>query len=961
MWFKSGIEQRGTPRKLFKHLTRTVILSDVNFVERDLNQELFLASMVTYPPLELCRYFDFTHEWETVWADISQQVHESSGAQGERQPRRALTLHNVDEVFKKAKGQAGLKTNLSAADVLSVIKGVHIRSYKRLMGLWSRQRDPWTNAAVANWSLAIANAFVSSDEVSGECLITALTRLLDLSHVAAAKCAKSLHNLIRRTCMFDNATLEPMEYTRLMYMDSLFSRNEDYPYSARDEILMRSVVGHTKKMWDPSKKVWSSELFDVEYSRCLKRTLRSLSSGAWVQPTFSDFWSQATQWVAAGSAPGYKVQVNFDGELLKMRPNKRLALEAITLEELMDTLAIMDPILHSRASVKLENGKNRALWNSAVKHYILSSYLLESFEKHAGGLDWYDSADGVKKSLSRKLERFGQALEMCDTFMWDYADFNINHGLDEQAQMWLEIGYICAEHAVDEEAYSDSINVATWVATAVLNTVMEDQTTGLIMRTVRSLLTGTRGTGFTNTINNGVYSELMDLNFTRMFGVLLFLSRVCRGDDMHSKVRHWLAGWLGTTMFTIQGTPGQDIKVMYALGTGEYLRETIDCNGVRYSANRAIAGLINGEYAPVTLNDMYDKARAHLDQMELLRERGLAEPFLAPLLGKILRNKCKLVFSVGREGVDKQKHVITVDLPYLCTSQRYGGLGATPPFWLIHSLGELQTYRDVPSRPKYTTPKAILDQLHGVRSAMYRKDLYTSGYPIPQIDDVVKSMVSANVGSALPSTVVSNNLYHYGVGMLEWTAKLSRSSTQRRLASNPPFKLAKGVYKQLKDAYSLSTILFDSPETSIKHTHGVLTGLVAASKLRIWEAAAPYFSIHSSRRKLKEGVAILAKALKDEHSRRKLLMVMGEYNMHKSHAVGIQWLIGDLPFDDLRSSVLSHTALAVVRDTQIQAMWYVGLLHHLSSDQCVAVINTLQDMLLHYVEVEHKVMHEIHV
>jgi hypothetical protein len=681
-------------------------------------------------------------------------------------------LNTADLRYVKAKGRAGQATHLMLSDVILLA----IRMGRAgLMRRWLCTVDAyicdWSNAALTAWGLYILTSGVEDKLMP----LFVDCRLTSIPQIKAVKLIKDLHNWVRatHTWPFCNCGwLDAIEATKFHYLSQLFGRLEDYALSAEAEMYMRAAAGPLKT-WigtDGHLLLSDTQRYQQELQLAISQTMEGLlSTHSVYAPSFEEFWASFLTWSSSGSSPGFRTILQGPEGIEKGRVNKRLAIATMDASDILHLIGAPDPILHSRFAIKYENEKNRALWNTSLAFYVLGSYLLASGENKLDGESWCDMNAAAGRRFHDVVRRLQHLENGGDLLAWDYADFNLNHELDVQRKLWLS--YARAIQARNTNPKTNALigRIANWIGTAITHTYLEHTVGGerFILQVSRSLMTGTRGTAFTNTCLNGIYSKLINKCSTELFAQPIFLEPLTgRGDDMISGLTSPLMGAVGAKLINLMGFAGQESKVLMG-SVGEFLRQHYIPGHVGGYPARSAAGLTGGEFFNVTVNNPYERYAAILEQLHLARHRGLT---VGPLLLEILAARnCKLVGTL--HGV---KHTIAVDPRVVHARVTNGGMG-------VHDLnGELNNYEITHNgMPLYAVAGKYLEQL-GTKS-LQRKAwaLHNYGGDNKDCQALLHELISSCIGSDLPSHIVSDGLYHYMLRWLEWKPMLSQAIVER--------------------------------------------------------------------------------------------------------------------------------------------------------------------------------------
>jgi len=333
--------------------------------------------------------------------------------------------------------------------------------------------------------------------------------------------------------------------------------------------------------------------------------------------------------------------------------------------------------MYSKAATKFENGKQRIIWNTSMAHYLAHAYILDHFEPFTKEGTWYSASHTSFHRLARSVART-KALKEAVGFMWDYADFNINHTVMAQVMLFSSLLEVIKSRLDGDAAVvANVINILTlltkWVNRAKANAFLHDPETGYIQQALRSLASGERATSFVNTFLSRAYRLLHDRTSLRLFGHTLFLpASDHQGDDVFALVKSPIDATLAGALFLTMGYAGQLYKISCNYEpTGEYLRLQYDATGWGGYPIRSSMGMFSGEYFDDTSPDPPARSVAIFNQYQKVKGRGGAlEPHIIDLL--ISRNAA-LVYSENGKKIR-----VTTPTQLALIPRALGGLGAQP-------------------------------------------------------------------------------------------------------------------------------------------------------------------------------------------------------------------------------------------------------------------------------------------
>lgn len=590
-------------------------------------------------------------------------------------PERVALAKSLDARYPKVPGRAGAKTNLAPSDILMSETNdpvIHLMAV-RLDGV----PNDW-EATFAAALLALSLASVPARDMS--IWLCNQSWFFSLDFLDAAKVLKQIHTAIRTTRMAPWGQFLSADEARCLYgLDALPGRNEKFKFDATAEIMMRIA--------DPSIRAYIGRdgsldytNYDLDLYQSIDEAVTSVLPGRVHLESFSHWYDRRMFWAAAGGAPGATVRWATDGD--RQRLNKRGALLLIPEIHMLNILKnVLDPVLYSKAAVKFENGKNRAIWNTAIEHYVIQAYILDMFEGANESGTWNAgaaSADEMLRGTVRRLLNLGDRVGL----MWDFSDFNINHTLTAQTYLWQAVERALLKRgsgttSIDTLVCAQDIRMATAFIVGARNfTVLHDTETDFIARVSRSLQSGERATSFTNTFLNRAYTLQVRRYFVRSCGrPIIHDESYHQGDDVYLTVDNVCDAQEVCYAYNLLGYAGQVHKIMadYPNSRGEFLRIHYD-----YQLKRAVGypvrsymGLIGGEFFREGLADPGARSISFSDQVAKVNRRG------GRISKRLLERLQVKNTSLSYTSEDKKSHKVTVPPDLLTTPVRFGGYAST--------------------------------------------------------------------------------------------------------------------------------------------------------------------------------------------------------------------------------------------------------------------------------------------
>lgn len=558
------------------------------------------------------------------------------------------------------------------------------------LAMLSREETDW--GSIAAISLVLLPYF---SELGGVYASEALLALLPSPFpplIEYAKLCKALNQGLRLSYTFPRpsgcyARLSQEEVRQLTGLDVLPGRNEVFAVSHIGDMFMRASHGSLPTVLltaTDGTPHYDRAAYDQEMRECIAEALQSILPSR-LQPTsFSRWYARREFWAASGGAPGAKLswlrvdESSLDAklEVERVRLNKRAAL--LLVPEAYHRRHFADPasaVLYSKAAPKFENGKRRIIWNTSLTHYVAQGFLLDLVEPHFRQGTWYSAANSAPHRTARSIARHAE-LHQATGFMWDYADFNINHSQDAQVLLFSVLAELIRERLPRDDPSSaicaaDVTRITAWVNAAKRNFFMHDSESGYVQEAVRSLASGERATSFVNTVLSRAYRLQHDRASQRLLGRQLLLPRSDhQGDDVFATVASMPDATLAGCLFLLTGYAGQLFKITCNYTpSGEFLRQFYGLHGIAGYPIRSAMGLFSGEYFEDLPPDPPSRVAATFMQFAKVTARGGAfEPHLITLLTS--RN-ASLAYS------DKQGRVHHVSCPpaLAVVPRALGGLG----------------------------------------------------------------------------------------------------------------------------------------------------------------------------------------------------------------------------------------------------------------------------------------------
>nr|URN70560.1 RNA-dependent RNA polymerase [Diplodia mutila fusagravirus 1] len=610
-------------------------------------------------------------------------------------PLLALTRENIERMERKYPPPGGRPGGKVLADWPTVF--TYLRSCPP-----SRRRQLALVAlttlaeADADWASVAAISFVLLpyfSELGGimasEALLATLpARLPPL--LEYAKHCKMLNQGARLTYTFplpdaSFTRLSQEQLRQLIGLDVLPGRNEVFAVSHVGDMFMRASYSSLPTCLLPDAggfPRYDRASYAREMRECIHEALDSILPAKLAPITFSKWYARREFWAASGGAPGAKLSwLSSDADSAeikteRVRLNKRAAL--LLVPESYHRRHFADPahaVLYSKAAPKYENGKRRIIWNTSLTHYVAQGFLLDLVEPNFQQGTWYSAANSAPHRTARSVARWRE-LSQAVGFMWDYADFNINHSNEAQIILFSELEQILrARLSPDDPAtpqcLEDIARITSWVNTAKANYFMHDSESGYIQEAMRSLASGERATSFVNTILSRAYRLQHDRAARRLLGRQLLLPRSDhQGDDVFALTATMPDATLAGALFLLTGYAGQLFKITCNYTpSGEFLRQFYGKHGIAGYPMRSAMGLFSGEYFEDLPPDPPSRVAATFMQFAKVAARGGA--FHDSIISLLCARNASLSYSDAGGRV----HRVTCPPALALTPRSLGGLG----------------------------------------------------------------------------------------------------------------------------------------------------------------------------------------------------------------------------------------------------------------------------------------------
>lgn len=212
--------------------------------------------------------------------------------------------------------------------------------------------------------------------------------------------------------------------------------------------------------------------------------------------SWKDFWDTRWEWCAAGAVHSQYASDNVYISKVRDFKNKNITINSMMDMDINEFLN-KEPEIHCNTSIKYEWGKQRAIYGTDLRSYILTTFAFQNCEDLLP--NQFLIGDQARESLvSAKL---GSTLYRKLPFCIDFADFNSQHSFGTmEAVMWAF--YDVHKHKMT----TDQQRAYKWVVDSMYNTKINDNV-GLKQTYVTkgTLMSGWRLTSWMNSVCNYVY------------------------------------------------------------------------------------------------------------------------------------------------------------------------------------------------------------------------------------------------------------------------------------------------------------------------------------------------------------------------------------------------------------------------------------------------------------------------
>ncbi|AEZ54148.1 RNA-dependent RNA polymerase [Fusarium virguliforme dsRNA mycovirus 1] len=541
-------------------------------------------------------------------------------------------------------------------------------------------------------------------DIVGEDLLWALCDTHELwvsRQPEAAKLLKQMHAQIKtahripRLSAYFGRNYMARDWARRLYgLEVLVGRTEQFELDFSKEAIMRTIDPVNRAL--PEIRTHLNGFKYISFSHtalqdmlpvATRKVFNQLLKDTAALTTLDEFYDTRNYWGASGGAPGAKI--TWENSQEKYRVNKRgalLALPKSRIRELLNSVRSkaskgIQPVQWSTKALKFEAGKLRSILNTTVEHYVIQGYITHVFETNIRTDSWYSVGHSNSARIANQLRRIADLKENVG-FMWDYADFNINHAYYLISDLLLaRIEAVLSRAREPSPARLQTVGAdlnacAAFVILARYNTYLYDHDTDVAIRSMRGLQSGERDTSRVNSDANRVDTEIVQMLGKKILGYTLLKPHIdASGDDAFELTNSVSDAMYASALYNLSGSAGQVHKVSICRPTaggaeGEFLRLHYDARTHSVSGYpiRAMVGFSHGEYFNEPVPQPAQRYAAFINQRAKLTRRGWSCP--GPLFDAVVRKHTKLVYTDS--GI---RHIYTPNPRLVTLPSAMGGFG----------------------------------------------------------------------------------------------------------------------------------------------------------------------------------------------------------------------------------------------------------------------------------------------
>lgn len=481
---------------------------------------------------------------------------------------------------------------------------------------------------------------------------------------------KNITTALRRTSRWPNGDIASLETVAMCsYWEQCLGRSNMLSDWDKEMANRLHIPLNLKPPLYRTRDEQSNERYLYGFNKSLDEIMEQLIPSTPRYTTFLEFCENRQSWLASGSSGGEQIIIDDKG----VRINKRTYFESIPIET-MATWIDDEPKMVAVASEKFEQSKARAIYGTKPKDYAIMAFAMMQAESNLYRVDGLEGGlvgSDEMRSILRRVELFNKDPNM-EGLMLDYADFNIQHTLQAQADVF----YSMKRRLLHLNVSGDIIKALDWCAKACLNQWVKFPNDPTEYKTIQGLFSGNRGTNFINTLCNLAYfktaNRWVNLNLNIKPSGLYNLHQ---GDDVWIAFKNRI--W-GIALYSVMKETGfifQNEKQLQDRSRGEFLRVLYSHDGAQGYLARSIGTFLirplQGE------DDVAPDARCSAlnSQIMILSRRGLDDKTSKILWNATIRYAANSVLPSGA--------TFTVPMKAIYRNFLDGGLDLGPPGTMV--------------------------------------------------------------------------------------------------------------------------------------------------------------------------------------------------------------------------------------------------------------------------------------
>jgi len=535
--------------------------------------------------------------------------------------------------------------------------------------------------------------------------------LCGMLDMCVARVSKKLENMYRRTARWLSA--KPMSQTDLGHavgMSLMTGRarhvsdwNKERANRCDSKNILKYVHPATKDHQEGlrvlAKKLYELQTYIVDTHKIERKE-------------WNEYVASAQNWLSAGSVGGAKIEYPDLAEhpLPPGTLNKRSFLEHVPASVMKDLLKTTPEVV-ATASEKFENGKERAIYGTAMVDYLAFGYILSGIDSNMTHMPWcemgcmgYDRIRGMLKRF-HVLRRDG-----VEAAMGDYADFNRQHMLSALSLRYATLREVLKDKRIYNPEYDE---VLVWCQQALLNCyayfpvgannrktyrtvycgnapsgaryIVKLPTSCGASQVVQGLFSGHRGTSNDNTTLNIAYVDVASDHVVAEYGVSPHrIHRTHEGDDIYLAVQNRLFAALLYDTLISQGMELQNDKQLYSR-RGEFLRLLYGQHRLQGYLCRAVVAWITAPLQNQAEGDIVSRINEARTSAATCYRRGADAHRVTALMDLLISrlNRCSERDEHGESVVAKYP-ISSLEKGYIVGGIDLGRPGTFPANWHAH-------------------------------------------------------------------------------------------------------------------------------------------------------------------------------------------------------------------------------------------------------------------------------------